>query len=701
MKLLKRSVRKDPEDSVRLRSLTFAAQVISVLALMYSTRLWFVGLLTVLLLAAGHRHVYRYRRSPVAWVRWVIFISFHLAFGWLAVGISIGQPYPQAQLAMLTMGIISWELFTRLNLYSGFGMALINLYVAATLSRDAFFAGFLLAFFGALLLFLWFADAEDGVRDNPVVLKLGSQARGVRNNLRDLFAGLPILRFSLLVGLVGPLVFLLTPRFAGLPIFPPVSLTVPVRGEASAEIINPAVPLVQIQGWSNGKSEYYYGFDSRLDLSYRGGLTNKTMMFVRSPAPSYWRSHAFDHYDGRSWIQSSDEVTLIKPIGNYYFRLVDPLPEGDYFVQSFFIVRPMPNIIFTGGDPTDMYFPASELSVDFTGGIRAGSSLQPGTTYSVYARRQNFSPEALRAAQGEYPQKIRETYLQLPDGLPGRVADLASGLTQGAASPYDKVVTLRDYLKDTYPYDYFPPPQAPDSDAVDEFLFVDRRGVCEHYVSALVVMLRTQGIPARLVAGYGPGHYNAVTGYYEVRANDAHAWAEVYFPTQGWVPFDPTPGWNGDPQTGPVRRWVFSNAMDRLDLPAIPIQQVTELGGAAFGALMALFSVLAPVSGGIAAVAILGWGMWQLWQRWKARRRRSTDRGWFLHPARRLVFAAYRRAQRQIGSRRAATQTAHEHAAAHPELAELAEAVDVAAYRPEPPDEQILQKVRLWQKRRQ
>ncbi len=101
--------------------------------------------------------------------------------------------------------------------------------------------------------------------------------------------------------------------------------------------------------------------------------------------------------------------------------------------------------------------------------------------------------------------------------------------TAGAANPYDKAVALREHLQTNYPYDYFPPPQQPGAETCDQFLFVDGRGVCEQYVTSLVVMLRVLGIPARLVASYGSGAYNSITGYYEVRANDAHAWAEVYF----------------------------------------------------------------------------------------------------------------------------------------------------------------------------
>ena len=77
-------------------------------------------------------------------------------------------------------------------------------------------------------------------------------------------------------------------------------------------------------------------------------------------------------------------------------------------------------------------------------------------------------------------------------------------------------------------------------DAVDDFLFVSQRGFCEQIASALTVMLRSQGVPARLATGYLPGERDRVSGVWKVRASDAHAWVEVWFPETGWEAFDPT-----------------------------------------------------------------------------------------------------------------------------------------------------------------
>jgi transglutaminase-like putative cysteine protease len=690
--------RQRPEPSLRLRTIAFAGQVTGAAALGYGTQLWGVAALSVVALAFGHVYSYRYRNKPNRWVRVTIFVLIHISLAWAGLGIYWGLPYPQAQLAMLAMAVVGWELFKRLNLYSGLGMGLLNLYAAATLSRDLVFGWFLLIYFGLLLAFLWIAASEDGVRDNPVILRQELVAKSAPRGFSGLSrVTLYVLRFALLFIVAGVLVFLFSPRFASLPIVPPLTIHMPMRGQPSSEIVNPAVPVVQIDGWSNESSDYYYGFDSKLDLAYRGGLNDTLMMHVRSPAWSYWRSHAFDHYDGRTWSQSNAELTLVDPFYQYYFVFEYPFPEGEYFAQSFFIENATPNLVFAAWKPTDMYFPADQVSLDATGGIRISQPLHSGVAYTVYSYRQAFEPDELRAAGTDYPAEVADVYLQLPDTVTEHTRELARELAGDALTPYDQVVGLRDYLKETYLYNRFPPPQARNTDAVDQFLFVDREGVCEHYASAMIVMLRSLGVPARLAAGYGSGDYNTVTGFYEVRANDAHAWVEVYFPDYGWVPFDPTPGWESDPQTGPMRRWIFSALIDRTGLGGLdlPIAEISAAGTAVLGVLSGPLSVIGAIVGVLGAVVALGWGGRTLWQWWHANHP-SRPRGLRAHPNRRCIFATYRRAQRRLHSRRALPQTVQEHADAHPEMAEIAAAVDVAAYRPEPPDAGMVKAVQEW-----
>lgn len=706
MKLLERLRPKSPrkkrphELSIPLRALVFGAQCVGILAVAYTAQVWLAAALSLGLLTFGHISAYQaVRTKPVLWKRLFSFAGIHLALLWMFIGLFGEQRYPQAQFAMLGMAIVSSELFHRLNLHSGLGMALANFYVAATLSRDLVFGLFILAFVAILLVYLWVADSEDGVKNNPVTLHASADA----SPPRPAFASLGGLqdwgwRFGIAILIAAPLVFILLPRYAGYPIIPPISLRFPVHGSPSAEIVNPAVPVVQVEGWSDQQSDYYYGFSSRLDLSYRGGLTDEVVMYVRSPVWSYWRSHAFDTYDGRTWSLSDSESLDRQQRWGIWFPLFDEETMGsidaiaarpDYFLHSFHVVRDMPNLVFMGGQPVELMIAADEIGIDSTGGIRVGGPLKAGTIYSVGALSNSYSAQELQTAEGDYPPDVAPRYLQVPDSITRRTADLARSLTSSAATPYDKVIVIRDYLRNTYPYDYYPPPQQPGTESIDQFLFVDKRGVCEHFVSALIIMLRLEGIPARLAAGYSSGDFNPVTGYYVVRANHAHAWAEVYFPGYGWVPFDPTPGWNGNPQTGPVRRWIFSDLTRNIDLPEIPLGSALQAGAALFNVALGPLMVL----GGLAIAAALGWGAWNLWQRWGSLLRYRFR---WQHPARRKIFRAYRRAQRRLHSRRAANQTVQEHADAHPQLRELADIVDEAAYAPAPPYGTLLERMRRW-----
>ena len=130
-------------------------------------------------------------------------------------------------------------------------------------------------------------------------------------------------------------------------------------------------------------------------------------------------------------------------------------------------------------------------------------------------------------------------YLGLPKVTPERVLALARDLTKNAATPYDRALAIETYLR-KFPYtlDVEPPPS--NRDVVDYFLFTSQMGYCDYYASAMVVMARAAGLPARIVVGYASGEYDASTAQYIIRMKDAHTWAEIYFPGIGWVEFEPT-----------------------------------------------------------------------------------------------------------------------------------------------------------------
>ena len=162
----------------------------------------------------------------------------------------------------------------------------------------------------------------------------------------------------------------------------------------------------------------------------------------------------------------------------------------------------------------------------------------PTNAYWAMANVTPADPMELRAAGSEYPPRILNRYLQLPKVDP-RIVELARSVTANSRTPYDKARTIESYLQQNYGYTLELPTTAP-ADPLANFLFERRQGHCEYFASAMAIMLRTLGIPTRVATGFRIGEFNDLTGSYIVRARDAHAWVEVYFPNQGWTTFDPT-----------------------------------------------------------------------------------------------------------------------------------------------------------------
>jgi hypothetical protein len=212
-------------------------------------------------------------------------------------------------------------------------------------------------------------------------------------------------------------------------------------------------------------------------------------------------------------------------------------PQGDKIVQQIEKVATLgDNLLYAYNTPVTVNQPTT---VHASGGLPDSVDLKAGTTkYTVVSVVPGPSAEELRAASTNYAAWLAP-YLAKPNA-PARVGQLAQQWAGNANNAYDKAMNIEGELrKIPYTTDITPPPTG--QDAVDYFLFDLKRGYCEYYASAMVVMLRDVGVPARVATGYATSNYDRVNARYEVDDSDAHAWVQVYFPNVGWLDFEPTP----------------------------------------------------------------------------------------------------------------------------------------------------------------
>ncbi|MDP1795385.1 MAG: transglutaminaseTgpA domain-containing protein, partial [Acidimicrobiales bacterium] len=314
------------------------------------------------------------------------------------------------------------------------------------------------------------------------------------------------------------------------------------------QLVNPAFSALPSAAGSGGGATGrfgYNGYTESLDLGFRGRPDNTLVMKVRAPGPDFWRAQSFDTFDGRSW--SSSDTRINRIFGARGLRPLTPREDipvrfGDEFIQTYFIEKLTPNIVFAAASPERVFWPFDEAYQMSDGTLRGGDTLAPGTVYSVVSRRLRVTPDLLRShdpARGYIDPSTYRRYTRLPQLRP-RVSELAAQLAAQSPTAYDTIQAMTQWIATNTRYSLNPPKLGDGDDAVETFLFHDQRGFCEQIATSLVVMLRSVGIPARMTVGYAPGKRNPFSGLYEVRASDAHAYTEVLFPGVGWQAFDPT-----------------------------------------------------------------------------------------------------------------------------------------------------------------
>jgi hypothetical protein len=311
---------------------------------------------------------------------------------------------------------------------------------------------------------------------------------------------------------------------------------------------------------------------------------------------AFLREQSFDEYTRDGW---KVNVTSDVPLAPGDRTLVN---EGNIPPSQAVAGDPQPapsrqevtvNVKVEGGNNDHLFSLGQPLASDQPSAASVGgdlpdvSSLKPadhlsnGDEYAVTGSVSIASIDQLRAAGTEYPSWVTQQYLELPRSLPRRVRFKAQEVTRSTQNPYDDAAAIEKYLR-TFPNDYDVPAAPAGHDSVDYFLFDAQRGYFDYHASAMAVMLRAIGIPARVATGYtvDPLQRQGDSDTFKLTQRNAFAWPEVYFPGIGWVEFSPTPTQPLINRPGTAKLAVPAGSSRQGEQPEAPIDLGITTGGA-------------------------------------------------------------------------------------------------------------------------
>jgi len=255
---------------------------------------------------------------------------------------------------------------------------------------------------------------------------------------------------------------------------------------------------------------------------------------VETSQSTYWRIDAYDEYSNGTWIRSGAYETYDPPLSP-----TGPV-DGEHTVSI--TTEQDAAVLPTAWQPASITGTNdSLLAVSSETGIHTPYEYQAGSQYNVTAYQYHPDPRALVVSRANYPETIEERYTSPPEQADERITDLGNEITEDARTPVQAVCEIDDWITTNKEYDPTVTHDGED-DPLEQYLFEMDSGNAEYAASSLVVLARSQGIPARYVTGYSPGEQSPdAEDEYLVREANAHAWAEVYVGGHGWIPFDPTP----------------------------------------------------------------------------------------------------------------------------------------------------------------
>lgn len=382
-------------------------------------------------------------------------------------------------------------------------------------------------------------------------------------------------------------------------------------------------------------------FGRTLTLGGAVNLGSTPILEVQAPEARYWRAVLLDRYTGLGWVDTSPSTV--------HFGAGAPLTYWAAYqarkvmVQTVTMMRRGEPLLFAAAEPLQLHA-AARAQVNAAAEEEDGPAALPFEVSAIYTPdlgRDNrylvrsmvstASVRGLRAAGADYPKWVRERYLQLPESLPPRISALAHEVAGSKATPFEQAVAIESYLRGIrYSQAIDSPPAG--QDPVDWFLFENKEGYCTYFASAMVLMCRTLGLPARFAQGYAPGEYVAEKKAFVVREADAHAWPEVFFPGYGWTEFEPTPSQpplvrpsgEEEPEAGASPDLPGGeHGLGEEFGPDLPLPPLDELGDVTLPRQRTLFQRalwFELLTAGLLVALATGLG-WRFGRRWRALRR--------------------------------------------------------------------------------
>ncbi len=312
------------------------------------------------------------------------------------------------------------------------------------------------------------------------------------------------------------------------------------------------------------------GFSDRVELGSYGSILSDSSVVMRVHLPDEvdpdrlpnlrWRGVVLDTFDGTAWsVRHPRQTRLVRPnAGGFDVGLLRG--SGQYLRQEVFLEAIGSEAVFAAARVLRLTMPASVVAVDDMGAVSV-SSLGASLRYTVESELDGPIVQGSAITRPAPPLDLpqRERYLQLPTLAPS-VPALARQVAAGSLDPAEVAGRLEAFLLRQFRYT-LDIQRVSRLDPLEEFLFVRRAGNCEYFAASMAVMLRSLGVPSRVVNGFRRGEWNPFGQYFIVRYSDAHSWVEAYLPGAGWVSYDPTPRAMADALAGRTPMLLYLDSL--------------------------------------------------------------------------------------------------------------------------------------------